>query len=385
MLNATEKTQHRAFAKWLLLCFGCAISIFSIAQEKTEQELIDLQNQIQSKRATLEQKLKTAEALQQQLKNAELQISELTKATIIGRQELKLLEEEKQTLDKRRSTLLRQKNHQEELLASQIRSAYMAGNHDYTKMLLNQENAGKFERLLVYYRYLNQARQDQIDSFTSLITELKDVEQQLAAQEEKLLALQEKQETQRNQLQAQQQSREQTLQTLQSTINSDAEQIEQLQINEQQLAQAISDAIEAAEQKSNIKLSGLFSVKGKLPKPVDGRYQRLFGKRRQGQVRWKGVIFSSANGRPVSAIHQGKVLYADWLKGLGLVTVIDHGEGFMSLYGHNQALLRNVGDVVDAGETIALVGQSGGRARSGLYFELRHKGQAINPSNWLNL
>lgn len=355
------------------------------AQEKTEQELIELQTQIQSKKATLQQKLKAAEALQNQLKNAELEISKLTKASIISRQELKLVEDEKRSLTKRRSSLLDQKEQQETLLASQIRSAYMAGNHDYTKMLLNQENAGKFERLLVYYRYLNQARQEQIDSYTSLITELQEIETSLAEQESKLLALQQQQETQRQQLQLQQQSRETTLQTLQSTINSDAEQIEQLQINEQQLAQAINDAIAAVEHKSTIKLTGLASVKGKLPIPVDGRYQRLFGKRRQGQVRWKGVIFDSSNGRPVSAVHQGKVLYADWLKGLGLVTVIDHGDGFMSLYGHNQALLRNVGDVVDAGETIALVGQSGGRPRPGLYFELRHKGQAINPSNWLDL
>ncbi|XOV79797.1 MAG: murein hydrolase activator EnvC family protein [Aestuariibacter sp.] len=357
----------------------------SYAQAQTEQELIELQTQIQSKKATLQQKLKAAEALQQQLKTAELQIATLTKATIINRQELKLVEDEKRTLNNRRSKLLTQKQQQENLLASQIRSAYMAGNHDYTKMLLNQENAGKFERLLVYYRYLNQARQEQIDSFTSLITELKDIEAALGEQETKLLALQQQQETQRQQLQLQQQSRETTLQTLQSTINSDAEQIEQLQINEQQLAQAISDAIAAVEHKSNITFSGLAAVKGRLPKPVDGRYQRLFGKRRQGQVRWKGVIFNSTNGRPVSAIHQGKVLYADWVKGLGLVTVIDHGDGFMSLYGHNQALLRNAGDIVDAGETIALVGQSGGRSSAGLYFELRHKGRAINPSNWLDL
>lgn len=369
----------------LLMLAFMMLSLQVSAQEQTEQELIELQNQIQSKKATLAQKLKTAEALQQQLKNAEMEIASLTKASIINRQELKLVEDEKRQLNNRRKKLLDEKKRQEDLLASQIRSAYMAGNHDYTKMLLNQENAGKFERLLVYYRYLNQARQEEIDSFTALITELKQVETELAEKEQTLLTLQQQQESQKQQLQQQQKSRETTLMTLQGTINSDAEQIEQLQANEQQLAQAISNAIAAAEHKSNIRLNGLQSIKGKLPKPVDGRYQRLFGKRRQGQVRWKGVMFDTSSGRPVSAIHQGKVLYADWVKGLGLVIVIDHGEGYMSLYGHNQALLRNAGDIVDAGETIALTGQSGGRSRAGLYFELRHKGRAINPTNWLKL
>jgi septal ring factor EnvC (AmiA/AmiB activator) len=96
-------------------------------------------------------------------------------------------------------------------------------------------------------------------------------------------------------------------------------------------------------------------------------------------------MFDSDTGRPVSAVHQGKVLFAEWLKGMGLVIVLDHGDRYMSLYGHNQALLKQAGDVVESGETISLVGQSGGQQNPGLYFELRHKGQAINPTNWLDL
>jgi septal ring factor EnvC (AmiA/AmiB activator) len=111
--------------------------------------------------------------------------------------------------------------------------------------------------------------------------------------------------------------------------------------------------------------------------------RKLFGARRQGQVRWKGVLIYGNEGAPVQAVQDAQVLYADWLKGFGLVIALDHGEGYMSLYGHNQALLKEVGETVKKGDTIALVGQSGGQSRPGLYFEIRHKGSPVNPGQWL--
>ena len=117
--------------------------------------------------------------------------------------------------------------------------------------------------------------------------------------------------------------------------------------------------------------------------PASGRIERLFGKRRQGQVRWKGIVINAKSGAPVVAVADGVVLYSDWLKGFGLVTIVDHGKGYMTVYGRNQALLRKVGDVVVAGDTISLVGNSGGQVRAGLYFEIRHKGKALNPTAWL--
>jgi septal ring factor EnvC (AmiA/AmiB activator) len=111
----------------------------------------------------------------------------------------------------------------------------------------------------------------------------------------------------------------------------------------------------------------------------------MFGRFRQGQIKWKGVVINGTAGDSVIAIHQAKVLYSDWLRGFGLVTVLDHGNGFMSLYGHNQALLKQAGEAVQAGEAIALLGQSGGQSRPNLYFEIRHKGTPINPVSWLKL
>lgn len=373
-------------ASLFLLCvFYSLLLLSSSVYSQTEEDLKSIQDEIKSKQSGLDAKVKTAEVLQEQLKDAELQIADLTKASIISAQELKLLRTEQSKLQSRQSNLSRQKQQQESLLAGQIRSAYIAGDHDYTKLLLNQENAGKFERVLVYYQYLNKARQNQIDDFTSLMAELQQISATLREKEYQINALIARQEEQQQSLQAQQKSRETTLLSLRTNISSAAAQIEQLQINEQQLTNAIEAALLAERAKQDIVLNGLSNAKGKLAKPVDGRYRRLFGKRRQGEIRWKGVLFDSASGRPVSAIHQGKVLYADWLKGMGLVIVLDHGDGYMSLYGHNQALLKQAGDVVESGETISLVGQSGGQQSAGLYFEMRHKGNAINPSSWLDI
>ena len=134
--------------------------------------------------------------------------------------------------------------------------------------------------------------------------------------------------------------------------------------------------------KRSLKLKGLSKLKGKLKWPSKGRISRSYGSRKEGYLTWKGVLLSLPSGRTVKSIHHGKVLFADWLKGYGLVTIVDHGQGYMSLYGHNQALMKSVGDMVEAGEPIALSGQSGGQAQSGVYFEIRYQGKPVNPKTW---
>jgi len=378
-----EYPQHRKATLLGLLI----LLTFSLATSKAQesQDLESIQQEIKSKQDQLAAQVKTANSLQADLKKAELQIADLTKATIVTHQQLKLLREEQTGLRNKLKSLNEQKQTQQALLAGQIRSAYIAGEHDYTKLLLNQERAAKLERMLVYYQYLNRARLAQIANFNQLMTDIQTSQQALQDKQKEIEQVQAQQQKQQKSLQAQQKSRETTLAGLQANISTDAAKIEQLQINEQQLAQAIYDALERERAKQQIVLNGLTKAKGRLVKPVNGKYRKLFGKRRQGQVRWKGDLFESPASRPVSAIHQGKVLFSEWLKGLGLVIVIDHGEGYMSLYGHNQALLKQAGEIVEAGETIALVGQSGGQQKPALYFELRHRGKAINPSRWLDI
>jgi len=225
-------------------------------------------------------------------------------------------------------------------LEDQLVSAYMNGNHDFLKMLLNQQDPGEFERMLSYYQYMNAARVEEIEVIRRTQEEIATLTEQLKQQQNQLASLQEEQEKQRAQLEQQQHRQEE-------------------------------------------KLAELQAVKNQLRWPSDGDVKRVFGQRREGPVNWKGVLIEGQNGQSVRSIANGRVVYADWLRGFGLVIVIDHGESYMSLYGHNQTLTKAVGDKVRKDEEIALMGQSGSRNNAALYFEIRHQGRPQNPSNWI--
>ena len=367
------------FLSWNLLCAG-----YAVAQQE-EEKLTEIQQQIREKQASLQQDLASAKSLQAQLKQDELRVAEAAKRLNHTQTALQQNQTETKKLNAERQTLQQQLNQQQAVLAEQLRSAYMAGDHDYAKMVFNLNKAGEFERMLSYYQYLSKERQQQIDTFRTLGEQLAAVVAELASRQQELETLASTQLQQKSELDKQQKLREITLGKLNQQIASQAAQVEQLQINEQSLLQALQEA-QQQQQSSNqqpVALNGLARLQGKLPKPVSGRMDTLFGKRRQGQVRWKGVMIYANAGDQVKAVDDARVLYADWLKGFGLVIALDHGDGYMSLYGHNQALLLNAGDTVRGGDTIALVGQSGGQSLPGLYFEIRHKGEPVNPGKWL--
>jgi septal ring factor EnvC (AmiA/AmiB activator) len=357
------------------------LSLSSWAQQ-TEEDLQSVQKQIKQTQKQIDEQLSIANALEKQLKQAEIKIADSVKALTQTQVRIEDNLQQQATLNQQKKGLEDQKSTQQEILEKQIRSAFMTGNYDYAKMLLVQNNASKIERTLTYYQYLNKARVEQIEELEIIVKELDKTNQNIVEKAQELEEIKATQQSQKADLDKQQQRRQTTLVKLRDSINTDAAKIEQLQASERNLMQAI----ELAQQKRpapSVALIGLQGEKGQLSKPTRGRMRNLFGKRRQGQVRWKGVVFNGNEGSPVRAIYNGKILYADWLKGFGLVTVVDHGEGFMSLYGHNQALLKQAGETVATGDNIALVGQTGGQPAPGLYFEIRHKGQAINPSQWL--
>ncbi|MFB1014831.1 MAG: peptidoglycan DD-metalloendopeptidase family protein, partial [Alteromonadaceae bacterium] len=235
---------------------------------------------------------------------------------------------------------------------------------------------------ITYYQYLNKARKLQIDSFNSLVKSLQKVNAKLTDKQSELGQLKVKQLEQQHALKMRQADREEVLIALQSAIKSEKAKVAQLQINEKNLLEALTRAQQQIDQQ-DVTLSGLSALKGRLLMPAKGNLRKMFGRFRQGQIKWKGVVINGTAGDAVIAIHHAKVLYSDWLRGFGLVTVLDHGNGFMSLYGYNQALLKQAGESVQAGEVIALLGQSGGQNRPNLYFEIRHKGKPINPVQWL--
>ncbi|KXI28409.1 peptidase M23 [Paraglaciecola hydrolytica] len=362
----------------------CSCWLNNVSWAQQAQDLQSIQQQIKEKQQQVAEQIKSAKKLQQELEYAEVSVAKTVKALSVTENSLAENKTQRKQLGKQQQDVQQKIAQQQEGLAKLIKSAYMTGNYDFAKMLLNQQDAANFERTITYYQYLNNERRHKIDEFRVLISELEEVNAQLASKQQELAQLQSEQKEQKAQLVKQQASRETTLANIRSAIESDEAKIEILQQNEKNLQDALAKAQRDSE-KQNQTFSGLSRVKGKLLIPAEGELMRMFGRIRQGQIKWKGIVIKGQIGSPVIAVYQGKVLYADWLRGFGLVTVIDHGDGFMSLYGHNQALLKQAGDIVEAGETVALLGQSGGQTNPNLYFEIRHKGQPVNPTAWLNL
>ena len=362
----------------------CIVCFAFVANAQGQSDLKSIQQQIKNKQVQINQQLATARTLQDNLKVIEIQIAKSATSLNKTQRSLDKNKQKLKVLRKQQKGYLGSLEQQKIVLAKQIRSAYMTGNYDFAKMLLNQQDATNFERTITYYQYLNKARKLQIDSFNLLVKNLQKVNAKLIDNQNELKQLQGKQLEQQQVLKANQTEREGTLTELQNAIESEEVKIAQLQINEKNLLEALTQARQQLVQQ-DVTLSGLSTLKGLLLMPAKGTLRKMFGRFRQGQIKWKGVVINGTPGDSVIAIHHAKVLYSDWLRGFGLVTVLDHGDGFMSLYGHNQALLVQAGESVQAGEAIALLGQSGGQNRPNLYFEIRHKGKPINPVNWLKL
>lgn len=357
-------------------------SSVSFADDNKDQ-LKAIKGKIDEQKSLLAKQKKQQQRLQNLLRDTDKKIATAANDLYKTQQQQKTAQREQAALVTKKQTLKKTQAHQQDVLAKQLKSAYMTGNHDLMQLLLNQEQSGKTERLLGYYQYLNKARVEAIDELKQTVAALQDVEAQLVNTLAVLDNLLKQQQQAQAALKKEKQTRSNALAQLQKSYRANSAQLEQYQLSELDIKQLIKTQREAAQARPTEKpLKGLAKVRGRLTKPTKGRTTHSFGQKRSGQLRWKGVTLVGKEGQPVNAVYHGKVVFSDWLKGFGLVLVVDHGNGYMSLYGHNQALLKKAGDYVGQNEQIALLGQSGGQASPGLYFEIRHKGKAINPTRW---
>jgi len=353
--------------------------------QQTSKNLDKVHQEIATQQKNIALTSKKREKLETQLKNDELAIAEIAKAVNFTDNELVKSQNKINQLTHQKVQLLKQKIQQQDLLAQQLRAAYSSGNHDYLKLILNQQKPASVQRTLSYYQYFNQARIDEITKFEATVKLLTQVTLEQQQQTEKLTQLKQQQVNQKQQLSNSSNTRKSTLKELSKQLLTNQQKLNKLKSEEENLSIELARLEKLSRQEQNqksVNLNGLGSLKHKLNWPTKGRLFKRFGNRKQGLLKWKGVLINASAGQEIKSIHNGKVLFSDWLNGYGLVIVIDHGDGYMSLYGHNQALLKNVGDRVETGEPLALVGQSGGQSRAGLYFEIRHKGQAVNPKIW---
>ncbi len=349
-------------------------------EQQTNNKLKDVHKEIAKQRQTIAKTSKKRQKLEARLKKDELAIAVVAKKVNETNTQLTTTKTSIAKLKQEKIKLLQQKQQQQKLLAQQLRAAYSNGDHDYLKLILNQEKPASIQRTLTYYQYFNQARIDEIKGFEKTVADIAKVTEQQQQQADKLAQLQQQQLAQQAQLKKSNKARKSTIKQLNRQLLSKQERLQKLQSEEENLTIELNKLQQLAREE--LDLAGLDKLQHKLAWPVKGRLLKSFGNRKQGYLRWKGVLISASIGKNVNSIHSGKVLFSDWLNGYGLVIVVDHGNGYMSLYGHNQALLKNVGDRVETGEPIALVGQSGGQSRPALYFEVRHDGKTVNPKIW---
>jgi septal ring factor EnvC (AmiA/AmiB activator) len=347
---------------------------------KTNQALSKVQLQIVQQEKSIKQTSNKRSSLENQLRNDDISIAKIVKVMIKTQDDFEDTQQTLKELAQEKITLTHKKQQQEKVLAQQLRAAYTSGHHDYIKLLLNQQSPASVERTVTYYKYLNDARIKEIDQFQIVLSDLLAVTTQHQEQAKKLNTIKQQQAEQKIVFQNTKQERKNTIRALNKELLGSKQLLAQLVAEEQNLVVALQRI--AALAKQSAELVGLKKLKRKLSWPVKGKISHSFGSRKQGYLKWKGILLAAPVGKQVKAIHNGTVLFSDWLKGYGLVTVLDHGAGYMSLYGYNQALLKSVGDRVETGEPIALVGQSGGQSQSGLYFEIRSDGQAVNPKAW---
>lgn len=274
---------------------------------------------------------------------------------------------------------------QRDYLAREVVAAYTLGRDQYLRLILNQEDPNRVERVQVYYEYFNKARGQRIHEAVQALRSIHALQQKLQAELAQLAQLKGERVARQQSLQRDRQQRAALLQRLRRRMADRGQRLQQLQTNEvdlaklvQRLRQMLADipAGDTGEQRFRAR-------KGQLAWPLKGKLIAHYGTERDASVHWHGVFIAADEGSPVHAVAAGRVVFADWLRGLGLLLIIDHGRGYMTLYGHNQSLYKGIGDWVEAGEIIATVGVSGGENRAGLYFEVRVRGKPDNPLAWL--
>ncbi|MFT7221295.1 MAG: septal ring factor EnvC (AmiA/AmiB activator) [Candidatus Azotimanducaceae bacterium] len=354
------------------------------SQEDVEERLKALDAEISKYKEMLESTQGQKSEVEATLQRNEIGISELIKSIDDIERELKKNQNKVSTLSREQKELLVAKGEQQYYIEQQIRSAYEIGHQEYLKVLLNQEDPETLSRMLTYYDYFNRARAEQISEYNATIEQLEQVTQALGKQMLALEANQSSLTLDQQQLALAQREKRNALKGLVVEIRSTGSELTRLAKDRGQLEQLLEKLQESLANLSTPGSDQPFSgMRGKMQLPIMGNISHRFGHHRnEGKLRWQGVFIDASEGDPVHAVHYGRVVFSDWLRGFGLLMIISHGEGYMSLYGHNQVLYRGTGDWVTAGDVIAAVGDSGGQNKTGLYFEIRIGGKPSDPQKW---
>lgn len=383
------------FTRCLLLLYG--LSLAGGAHASRQQDLDNLRERISSMQHSMEKasesKAEAADALRESeraISHSNRKLAELAARQAAANQRLAHLQAQHKKISDSMSG-------QQALLGRLLNQQYLGGQQEYAKLLLNNQDPSQAARDLQYYRYITRDRAEWLNGLRANLDRLNDVGKSARAQLAEIDALRSEQQSQTLALEKEKRARQHMLDKLAQQIGSQRREISRLQRDENRLAELVekigvilarpesaSSSRPEATAEHRIAATAFHKLKGRLPFPVRGDVTNRFGARRpDNSSAWKGIFMRAASGQSVKAVAAGRVVFADWLRGFGNLLIVDHGQGYMSLYGNNETLYKQVGDELSGGESIATVGSSGGNEDSGLYFELRLASKPLDPLQWL--
>ncbi|MEN1727436.1 MAG: peptidoglycan DD-metalloendopeptidase family protein [Pseudomonadota bacterium] len=376
----------QSVAAGILLLFASSVLAQSSSQNEAElsAQLDAVRAEIAAIQSRLSDDLSERDSALDRLADADREVSGAERARRETQERIEQVESEIEALDDQRSRLESALSEVGQQLAQQLNFVYQQGSQSRLKILLNQDDPRQLNRQLAYQGYLSRRRLDVVEELQATALALESNRIELVTTQERLQRLANQQDSNIRQLGQARQDREAALEVIEQRVQSQQEELVSLLEDERELARLLDQlAASLADIPPDADVPGIADLRGELPRPIGGQPRFRFGERRSGELTWNGWLIPAPSGTDVAAIGHGRVAYADWLRGYGLILIIDHGDGFMSLYAHNEALLRDVGDWVNPGEVIASVGNTGGVELDGLYFELRRNGDPVNPANWL--
>jgi len=370
-----------------MLVAGLVIGPFAIAADKatSEKQLKSVLRKIDKLKQAIDVKEDSKSQYIKQLKSIEGDIGKLgQKIRVLGKE----IGSKKSELKSLRATRLehqRQLSRENEYLAEQVYAAFTLGQQEKVKLLFSQQDPQTLQRNLVYYEYFSNARVDLINAVQGNIDKIIETEQLIQQARLDLEKNQQALNKQKKQLNQDLGKRKTIISSLDKQLKKQGGNLSRLEDEATQLQNLIKSIeklfIDAPE--SEISRKSFAKLKGKLAWPLKGKLRKLFGRTKpESDLRWQGVKIEAASGNHVMAVSHGRVAFADWLRGLGNLIIIDHGNSYLSLYGHNESLFKTAGEWVEAGDVISSVGSSGGEQKAGLYFEIRKKGKPQNPTRW---
>ncbi|MBL8523742.1 MAG: peptidoglycan DD-metalloendopeptidase family protein [Betaproteobacteria bacterium] len=391
----------------LWLTVGSLLLVLPTHADKKD-ELGQLRQRIEQLQRDLAKTEESRSEVADALRTSEKAISEVNRALMtLGREQGQIsqnLADLKSRMDANRADTARQ----QELLDRMIRHQYMHGNTDAMRLMLDGKDAAEVERQMRYFGYVSKSRAALVSGLKNNMAALAELEIAARQKQIELSANAEEQRKARLMLQAERQARQKTFTKIKADIAKGRKEIGRLKRDEDRLAKLVEQLAKAIaknreERRSTKTPDGIqrkgeavdsvadssfvgkafHSLKGKLRLPTRGELQSRFGSPREEGLTWKGLFIKSETGHSVHAVADGQVVFADWLRGYGNLLILDHGNGYMSLYGNNESLLKQVGEITQSGEKIASVGSSGGALESGVYFELRHEGKPFDPMKWV--